>query len=322
VTGPLVIGHRGASGHRPEHTALAYQLAWRSGADSVEPDVVMTRDGILVCRHDLDLAPTTDVESHPEFAHKRRTMEVDGELVTGWFVQDFYLEELRELRARERWPHKRPGSAMYDELLPILTLEELLDLRAEESARAGRQLGVHIELKHAALFTSMRMPLHESLVAILRERRLDSPLAPVRVMSFEAEILKQLRRDLDVEMVQLIDEHETVRSRRLQRVGGYAATVGLSKHLVLPRDSADAIGEPGPAVLKAFKAGLDVIVWTLRNENKHLPSNLRTNGPSREHGDAVAEVTRLLDLGVDGLMTDFPELAAGVCAGRVGQIAL
>ena len=109
-----------------------------------------TRDGILVCRHDLDLAPTTDVASRPEFAHKRRRLEVHGELVDSWFVQDFYLEELRELRARERWPKKRPGSAMYDELLGVITLEELLDLREQESARAGRQLGVHIELKHAA----------------------------------------------------------------------------------------------------------------------------------------------------------------------------
>ncbi len=322
MTGPLVIGHRGASGHRPEHTSLAYQLAWRTGADSVEPDVVCTRDGILVCRHDLDLAPTTDVASHPEFAHKRRKLEVDGEMVDSWFVQDFYLEELRELRARERWPMKRPGSAMYDELLGVLTLEELLDLREQESARAGRQLGVHIELKHAGLFTSMRMPLHESLVAILRERRLDSPLAPVRVMSFESDILKALRRDLDVEMVQLLDRHETVRPRRLQRIGAYASAVGLSKHLALPRDPFDQIGDPGPAVLNAFKAGLDVLVWTLRNENRHLPANLRSDGPSREHGDAAGEVTRLLDLGVDGLMTDFPEVAAEVRAGRVGQIAL
>ncbi|MET0838083.1 MAG: glycerophosphodiester phosphodiesterase family protein [Marmoricola sp.] len=322
MTGPLVIGHRGASGHRPEHTALAYQLAWRSGADSVEPDIVCTRDGILVCRHDLDLAPTTDVADRPEFAHKRRTMEVDGEVVAGWFVQDFHLEELQQLRARERWPHKRPGSAMYDDLVPLLTLEDLLDLREQESARAGRQLGVHVELKHPSLFTDMRMPLHESLVAILRERRLDSALGPVRVMSFEAGILKQLRRDLDVEMVQLIDSGEPVRPRRLKKVGDYASTVGMSKYLVLPRDAADAIGGPGPAVLAAFRAGLDVLVWTLRNENRHLPSNLRTGGPSREHGDAAAEVSRLLDLGVDGLMTDFPEVAAEVCAGRVGAIAL
>jgi glycerophosphoryl diester phosphodiesterase len=322
VTGPLVIGHRGASGHRPEHTALAYQLAWRSGADSVEPDVVCTRDGILVCRHDLDLGPTTDVATRPEFASKRRTMEVDGEIVDGWFVQDFYLEELKELRARERWPLKRPGSALYDELLPVLTLEELLDLRDQESARAGRQLGVHVEIKHASLFREMRTPLPESLVAILRERRLDSALGPVTVMSFDSDLLKALRRDLQVEMVQLVDQQESVRFRRMQRIGAYASTVGLSKHLVLPRDSADAVGEPGPGVLSAFKAGLDVLVWTLRSENSDLPANLRTGGPAREHGDAAGEVRRLLDLGVDGVVTDFPEVAVAVRAERVGAIAL
>ena len=123
-------------------------------------------------------------------------------------------------------------------------------------------------------------------------------------------------------MVQLIDQHETVRNRRLQKIGAYASTVGLSKHLVLPRDSRGAVGDPGPALLAAFKAGLDVLVWTLRNENAHLPANLRSDGPAREHGDAAGEVTRLLDLGVDGLMTDFPEVAAGVRADRFAPIAL
>jgi glycerophosphoryl diester phosphodiesterase len=314
VTGPLVIGHRGASGHRPEHTALAYQLAWRSGADSVEPDVVCARDGILVCRHDLDLAPTTDVASHPEFANKRRTMEIDGEVVDGWFVQDFDLEELKELRARERWPEKRRGSAMYDDLLPVLTLEELLDLREQESARAGRQLGVHLEVKHAALFASMRMPLVESLVAILRERRLDSVLGPVSVMSFEPDVLKQLRRELQVEMVQLVDVHDSVRHRRMQKIGEYASTVGLSKNLVLPRDDVGAVSEPGPGLLAAFRAGLDVLVWTLRSENAHLPTNLQ--------GNAAGELHRLLDLGVDGLVTDFPDVAVAVRADQVAAIAL
>ncbi len=322
VSAPLVIGHRGASGHRPEHTALAYQLAWRSGADSVEPDVVCTRDGVLVCRHDLDLSATTDVADRPEFAHRRRTMHVDGVPVEGFFVQDFLLEELRVLRARERWPRKRPTSAMYDDLLPILTLEELLDLRAEESARAGRQLGVHIELKHPELFASMGMPLRESLVAILRERRLDSALGPATVMAFEPRILQQLRRDLDVELVQLVGRRQGLGSRRFHRIGEYATTVGLDKHLVLPHDATGAVGEPGPGVQAAFRAGLDVLVWTLRSENRHLPAGLRDDGSPHDHGDASGEVLRMLDLGVDALMTDFPEVAVRARHHRVDPVAL
>lgn len=312
VTGPLVIGHRGASGHRPEHTALAYRLAWRSGADSVEPDVVSTRDGVLVCRHDLDLAKTTDVADRPEFAHKRRRLVVEGKVEHGWFVHDFDLAELRVLRARERWPRKRPASARYDGQVGVLTLAELLDLREDESARSGRQVGVHVELKHAAHFEELGLPLHEPLVDLLRSRRLTSPLSPATVMAFEASVLKRIRRDLDVDLVRLVDEGEALRRGRLHRIGAYATGVGLHKDLALPRDADDRIGEPGPAVSRAFAAGLDVLVWTLRSENRHLPANLRSQGRARAHGHAREEVARLLDLGVDGLLTDFPEVAVDV----------
>ncbi|MET0999306.1 MAG: glycerophosphodiester phosphodiesterase family protein [Marmoricola sp.] len=291
MTGPLVIGHRGASGHRPEHTSLAYRLAWRSGADSVEPDVVSTRDGVLVCRHDLDLASTTDVADRPEFAHRRRRMVVDGRLEHGWFVQDFDLAEVRELRARERWPKKRPASARYDGQLGVLTLEELLDLRETESLRAGRRLGVHIELKHPDVFDRLGMPLHEPLVDLLRSRRLTSPLAPASVMSFDAAVLKRVRRTLDLDLVQLVNGHEPVKRRRLQRVATYATAVGLHKTHARARP-----------IEKAFGTGLDVLVWTLR-------------------GETAADVGRLFDLGVDGVLTDFPEVAATVRDQRLTSLA-
>jgi glycerophosphoryl diester phosphodiesterase len=321
VTGPLVIGHRGASGHRPEHTALAYRLAWRSGADSVEPDVVSTRDGVLVCRHDLDLAKTTDIASRPELAHRRRRMVVDGVLEHGWFVQDLDLAEVRQLRARERWPRKRPASARYDGQVGVLTLEELLDLREEESLRSGRRLGVHIELKHPEVFAGLGLSLDEPLVDLLRRRRLTTPLAGTAVMSFDASVLRRLRRQLDTELVQLVDRREPVRRRRLQRVAGYATGVGLHKDHALPRDEQDRTGRPGPAVAKAFGAGLDVLVWTLRSENRHLPAQLRSSGRRAEHGAAHAEVEQLLDLGVDGLLTDFPEVAVAVRDLRVAGAA-
>jgi glycerophosphoryl diester phosphodiesterase len=270
---------------------MAYRLAWRIGADSVEPDVVGTRDGVLVCRHDLDLDRTTDVAAHPEFAHRRRRMEIDGKLEHGWFVQDFDLAELRTLGARERWPQRRPTSAMYDGQAGVVTLEELLDLRETESRRAGRELGVHIELKHPEVFAEIGMPLHEPLVDLLRRRRLDASLAPAAVMSFDGDVLRRLRHDVDTELVQLVDKGESVKRRRLQKIATYATAVGLHK--------SHAVERP---VAKAFGSGLDVLVWTLREETP-------------------VDVSRLFDLGVDGVLTDFPEIAVAVRDERVARVA-
>lgn len=286
-----MIGHRGSSAHRPEHTAMAYRLAWRTGADSVEPDVVSTRDGVLVCRHDLDLARTTDVAAHADFAHRRRRLVVDGQVEHGWFVQDFDLAELRQLTARERWPGKRRVSSMYDGQAGVLTLEELLDLREHESERAGRELGVHIELKHPDVFADLGMPLHEPLVDLLRDRRLTSPLSPAAVMSFDGEVLRQLRHTLDVELVQLVDRGESVKRKRFQKIATYATSVGLHKDLAVDRP-----------IAKAFGCGLDVLVWTLRKQT---------------HADAG----RLFDLGVDGVLTDYPEVAVQVRTQRIARAA-
>lgn len=290
VTGPLVIGHRGSSGHRPEHTAIAYQLAWRDGADSVEPDVVITRDGVLVCRHDLDLARTTDVAERPEFAHRRRRLVVGGREEHGWFVCDFDLAEVKQLRARERWPGRRPLSATYDRQAGVLTLEELFDLREAESQRAGRALGVHVELKHPGLFGDLGLGLDEPLLDLLRRRRFTSALSAVTVMTFDAAILKRLRRAIDIELVQLIDHRESVKRKRFQGIAGYASAVGLHKGLV--REG---------TLHRAFGSGLDVLVWTLREETPR-------------------DIDRLFDLGVDGVLTDFPEIAVAVRARR-GDLA-
>jgi glycerophosphoryl diester phosphodiesterase len=307
-----VIGHRGASGYRPEHTSLAYRLAWRSGADCVETDVVNSRDGVLVCRHDLDLARTTDIADRPEFAHRRRWMQVEGEHVEGWFVGDFDLAELRTLRARERWPELRPISARYDDNVGLLTLEDLLDLRERESARAGRRLGVHVEVKEPAFFERQGLPLHESLLDVLRTRHLTTALAPVAVMSFDTHVLKQVRRHLDVDLVRLLDRDQPVRRRSLGRTAGYATGVGLHKaHLRRGKGL-----HPARVAEKVQSAGLDLLVWTLRNENQYLPAHLREPGDGATHGRAHREVARLLDLGVDGLITDFPEVAVEVLTGR------
>jgi glycerophosphoryl diester phosphodiesterase len=303
VSGPLVIGHRGASGHRPEHTSVAYRLAWRSGADSVEPDVLSTRDGVLVCRHDLDLARTTDVADRPEFAHRRRRFVVDGREEHGWHVADFDLAEVRQLRARERWPHRRPGSARYDGAFGVLTLEELLDLREAESARAGRPLGVHIELKHPEVFAALGMPLHEPLLELLRRRGLTSALSPAAIMSFDDDVLRRLRREVDTELVRLVGPETRVRRRHLQRIGGYATAVGLHRDHALPRPGRGRSAHHGSAVATAFGAGLDVLVWTLRRDTR-------------------AAVGQLLDQGVDGVLTDFPGAAVEARAQQLGARGL
>lgn len=277
---PLVIGHRGASAHRPEHTAAAYRTAWRAGADSVEPDVVSTRDGVLLCRHDLELSRTTDIAEHPHLASRRRLRFVDGKPVSGWFVQDLDLAELRVLRARERWPQRRPGSARFDGHLGLLTLEELLDLREEEGARLGRSLGVHVELKHAEVFEELGLPLHRPLVDLLRARGLASALSPVSVMSFDERVLRRLRAEVDVELVQLLDDdragQRATRPRALRRTASYADAVGLHRRLVA-----------GGAVERARAAGLDVLVWTLRPEDEDVLGTLLAHG-------------------VDGVLTDDP----------------
>lgn len=324
MNGPLVVGHRGASGHRPEHTASAYRLAWRSGADSVEPDVVATRDGVLVCRHDLELSRTTDVADHPELAHLRRRQVVDGQVEEGWFVHDLDLAQLRTLRARERWPARRRRSAAFDDRFPVLTLAELLDLRAAESARAGRTLGLHIELKHVAHLAGLGIPVLDPLVDLLRAHRLTTPLAPVAVMAFEHQALRRLRREVDVDLVQLVDDDDTrlLRRGRLQRVGEYATGVGLHKRLALPRHPDGSTAGSGPAVDRVQDRGLDVLIWTLRNENRYLPRELRVPGPSRAHGRADEEVRALLALGVDGLLCDHPETALEVLARRTTDVAV
>lgn len=322
MTGALVIAHRGASGHRPEHTALAYRLAWRQGADSVETDVVATRDGVLVCRHDLELSRTTDVAERPELASRRRTMFTGGRTRLGWFVQDLDLEELKRLRARERWPRRRRESARYDDHVGVVTLEELLRMREEESARAGRELRVHIELKEPDLFATLGMPLEEPLVDLLRRHRLASAGAPATVMSFDADALAVVRAQVDTRQVRLFDRVHPVRRRELERVAAYAEGVGLHKDLVLQRGPGQQTTRPGKAVGKAMAAGLDVLVWTLRSENKYLPADLRVGSRGKDHGDAGREVERFLDLGVDGLVTDFPALAVQVRAARAGAVAL
>ncbi len=318
VLTPAVVAHRGASGHRPEHTLEAYRTAIRMGVDDIELDLVSTRDGVLVARHDLELSATTDVAWRPEFAHLRRTLIVDGVAQPGWFVQDFTLAELKTLATRERMPGTRPGNAAYDGAEGIPTLTEVLAMVGAESARRGRPVGVLLELKHAAHHDSIGLPLDVPLLRDLGRHGLDHPWARVGLMSFEATVLRRLAGRTRLPLVQLLEAHDGVGPADLDRIDEYADGIGPHTSLVLPRDAGGAIGAPSTLVRDAHRRGLTVHVWTVRGENRFLPTNLRHGWAPDALGDMAAEVRALLAAGVDGVITDHPEaaLAAVREAGR------
>ncbi|TGN64471.1 glycerophosphodiester phosphodiesterase [Nocardioides eburneiflavus] len=309
VLTPAVVAHRGASGHRPEHTLDAYRTAIRMGVDDIELDLVSTRDGVLVARHDLELSATTDVARRPELAHLRRTAVADGVVQHGWFAEDLTLAQLKTLAARERMPGTRPGSAAYDGVEGVPTLDEVLAMVGAESARRGRAVGVMLELKHAAHHDAVGLPLDVPLLCALARHGLDHPWARVTLMAFEAPVLRRLATRTRLPVVQLLEAGESVTADDLDRIDEYADGIGPHTSLVLPRDRTGAIGAPSSLVGDAHRRGLTVHVWTVRGENRFLPSNLRHGETPDAPGDMAAMVRALLDAGVDGVITDHPETA-------------
>ena len=313
VVTPAIVGHRGASGHRPEHTLAAYRTAIRMGVDDIEIDLVSTRDGVLVARHEPELSSTTDVAEHSELAGRRATKTIDGRRVTGWFAEDLTLAEIKTLTARERLPLMRPANAVHDGRESIATLDEVLAMVHAESVRRGRTAGVMIELKHAAYFDSIGLPLDEPLLAVLGRHDLDQPWARISLMAFEPEILQRLAQRTRLPIIQLLelgDAHaDLCTPAGLARIDEYADGIGPHKSLVLPRDETGAIGEPSSLVRDAHRFWLTVHVWTVRAENRFLPTNFRRGGGPDGLGDMFGEVRALLDAGVDGVITDHPECA-------------
>jgi glycerophosphoryl diester phosphodiesterase len=326
---PLVIGHRGASGYRPEHTLAAYKLAARLGADYIEPDLAITKDGVLVARHEPEIKDTTNVEDHPEFADRRTSKTIDGTVFEGWFVEDFTLAELKTLRATERIPQFRPGNAAaYDGLYEIPTLQEILDLRKRLSKQLGREIGVYPETKHPTYFReTVKQPLEEPLIQILRRNGLDRRRAPVFVQSFEVSNLELLNRELRVPIVQLLGEklrqpydrvvsgdprtyEQMATPEGLREISRYADGVGPSKDYIVPRDAATQCSlAPTTFVRDAHRAGLVVHPYTFRAENNFLPCELRSSSILTRHGDLEAEVRQFFELGVDGVFVDHPDYA-------------
>jgi glycerophosphoryl diester phosphodiesterase len=325
VRRPIVIGHRGASGYRPEHTLESYRLAIELGADYIEPDLVSTKDGVLVARHENNIARTTDVADHPEFAGRRTTKVVDGLEVTGWFTEDFTLAELRTLRARERIPAVRPGNTVYDGRFTVPTLQEIIDLARRETRRHGRQIGIYPETKNPSYFQAIGLPLEEPLVAALHRNGLAHRGARVYLQSFETANLRKLRRMVDVPLVQLLDDagrpydFETSADPRsyadlatpagLAWIRQYADAVGPAKDLIVPRDAGGRLLAPSTLVADAHRAGLLVHAWTFRTENSFLPADFRAGADPAAWGDPAAEYRLFLGLGLDGVFADHPDTA-------------
>ena len=326
---PLVIAHRGASGHRPEHTLAAYELAARMGADYVEPDLVSTKDHVLVARHENEISGTTDVAERAEFAARKTTKVIDGVTLTGWFTEDFTLAELRTLRAKERIPQLRQRNTIYDGRYRVPTFDGVIWLVKRLSRELKRPIGIYPETKHPSYFRTISLPLEGPLVDALRAGRLAKARSKVFIQSFEVGNLQALDRRVDVPLVQLLgaksqrpaDDPRTYAAMAtpagLAAITRYADGVGPSKDYIVPRDATGTSLAPTPFVGDAHAAGLLVHPYTLRNENAFLPLELRSGSDPAAWGNAIAEYEQFFGLGVDGVFSDYPDTAIEAREGSV-----
>jgi glycerophosphoryl diester phosphodiesterase len=317
---PLIIGHRGASGERPESTLASFRLAIAEGADVIEPDLVMTKDGHFVVRHENEISQTTDVALRPEFEKRLTTRQIQGQAVSGFFTEDFTLEELKTIRCRERLPKLRPESAKFNGQESIPTYQEVIDLAKSESARLKRVIGTYPEMKHASYFTSIGLPMEGRLADILKTNGLDSASAPVFIQCFDVLPLKTIMTLCKAPRIQLVEPNggptdvtlrykDMVSASGLKSIAAYANGVGPDWSMVIPTVD----GGLGPAtalVTDAHAAGLAVHPWTVRAENVFLPPKLRAGTDPSAHGDVGAFDRALYAAGIDGLFSDFPGLAA------------
>lgn len=326
----VVIGHRGSAGHRPEHTQGSYELAVAMGADWIEPDLVPTKDHVLVVRHENEISGTTDVSLRPEFAARRTTKVVDGRNVTGWFTEDFTLAELKTLRAVERLPAIRQRNTVYNGAYQVLTFQEVLDLAKRLSRQYGKQVGVFPETKHPTYFRSIGLPLEEPLIKTVRSNGLDRPNSPVVVQSFEPSSLKRVAKSLRVPLWQALGTSgqpydlraagdpttyaDMMKPEGLAKIAEYAQWIGPDKSSAIPVNADGSWGTPTSLVADAHKAGLKIGVYTFRSENQYLPLQLRRGQSPIDHGDALAEYRAHIELGVDAFVTDYPDAASLVKA--------
>jgi glycerophosphoryl diester phosphodiesterase len=303
VTRPLIIGHRGASGHRPEHTLESYRLAAEMGADFIEPDLVSTKDGVLIARHENEIGGTTDAAQR--FPDRKRTKTIDGQSIAGWFTEDFTLAEIKTLRARERLASR---SHEYDGKFQVATFDEVIELAQRLGKELNRPIGVYPETKHPTYFRSIGLPLEEKLVASLQKSGWNRKDAPVFIQSFEQENLRTLRKTTPVRLIQLASAAAMVTPEKLKDIATYADGIGPDKKLVIPVSESGQPGPPTDLVARAHALGLLVHVYTLRIDKEFLPAGY--------NGNAEEEFRKFRDTGIDGLFTDFPDVAAKVYAAR------
>jgi glycerophosphoryl diester phosphodiesterase len=292
---PTIIAHRGASGHRPEHTLEGYRLAVEMGADFVEPDLVATKDGVLIARHENDISGTTDVADR--FPDRKQTKTIDGQSITGYFTEDFTLAEIKTLRARERLAFR---SHAYDGQFHIPTFDEVIALAKDLGTRRGRPVGIYPETKHPTYFRSITLPLEPPLLASLTKAGLNSREAPVFIQSFEQANLRELRQQTKVRLVQLVATPALISDAGLKDIASYADGIGAEKRLVIPVNGDGTLGTPTDLIGRAHARGLFVHIWTIRVEKEFLPAAY--------HGRAEAEFEQFRQLGVDGVFTDFPDV--------------
>lgn len=323
---PTVIGHRGASGYRPEHTLGSYQLALDMGAHIVEQDLVPTKDGHLVCRHENDITGTTDVADHPEFAGRRTTKKVDGVPLTGWFTEDFTLAELKTLRAKERIPGNRQENTLYDGRWEIPTFEEVLRWAGTEGRRRGRPVWLYVETKHPSYFRGLGLSLEEPLAKLLRRHGRHRANSPLILQSFEPSSMQRLSKLVSTPRVVLLSGPQErpwdfveagdprtvadlVTPAGLKWIASFAQGIGPTLDLVIPKDGAGRLTTPTALVADAHARGLVLHPYTLRNENTFLPAEFRRGTDPNAYGDAFGALRVYFEAGIDGIFSDNPDTA-------------
>lgn len=321
---PTIVGHRGASGYRPEHTLGSYQLALDLGAHVIEQDLVPTKDGHLVCRHENDITATTDVADHPEFAGRKTTKSVDGVSLTGWFTEDFTLAELKRLRAKERIPATRQRSTLYNGRWEIPTFEEVLRWADDEGRRRGKAVWLYVETKHPTYFRGLGLGLEERLAKLLRRYGRDRRDSPLFLQSFEPTSMQRMAKLVSTPRVVLFDAADTqpwdlkqagdprfvadlITPKGLKWIASFAQGIGPWVDLVIPRDADGRLGEPTTLVRDAHAKDLILHPYTMRNENSFLPADFRIGTDPNAYGDAFGAFQAYFEQGIDGIFTDNPD---------------